>query len=448
MSKNEIVTENMRVEKLKPYLNSPRVHSRAQRRKAKDILRRFGQVVPVIVDPDGFIIDGHLVVETLKELGYDEITAIVVRNRDPGELRALRFALNRLGQDTKWNASGLQAEFNALLEIGFDLALTGFDQVEIDMSLTIDDPLSGKVEIAPGLPNPDAPVVSRQGDLWLLHDPERTTEHRVICGDARDPHVHAAVMGTDIARMMFTDPPCNAKIDGHVSGHGPNAHRGFGVASGEMASADFTTFLTASSAWLTEGAVLFICAGWRHLPELFAAVEAAGHTPLDLCVWAKTNAEIGSLYRSQHEMILAAKKGTEPHINTFELGKKGRSRSNLWTYRGMSALGAERDEPQKVYPTVKPVALVADAIKDVSHRGDIVLDPFLRSGSSLIAAHETGRRCYGVEYDPAYVDLSVRRWLDHTGGTAVLARTGESFIAREVGVLGVSRAGDQHRRAD
>lgn len=450
MESNSVVTETIRIENIKPYLNSPRVHSQAQRRKAKDILRRFGQVAPVIVDPDGVIIDGHLIVETLKELGHDEITTVVVRNRDPGELRALRLSLNRLGEDTKWNTPALKAEFNALLEIGFDLALTGFDQVEIDMSLTIDDPASGKVEVAPGAPDPDAAVVAREGDLWLLHDPDGKTEHRVTCGDARDPLVHAAVMGTDTARMMFTDPPYNVKIDGHVSGHGRNGHREFAMASGEMTSADFAAFLaaflTASLEWLTEGAVLFICMDWRHLPELFSAVEAAGLTRLNLCVWAKTNAGMGSFYRSQHEMILAAKKGTAPHINTFELGKKGRSRSNLWTYRGMNVLGAERDELLKVHPTVKPVALVADAIKDVSHRGDIILDPFLGSGTTLIAAHETGRRCYGIEYDPAYVDLIVRRWLDHTGGTAVLARTGESFGAREAEVLAASRVGDQHRR--
>lgn len=447
---NKLKIEYLKIADLKPYANSPRVHSQAQRRKAEDILRRFGQVVPVIVDPDGVIIDGHLVVESLKGIGHDEVTAVILRNRDPGELRALRLTLNRLGEDTKWNKPSLKAEFDALVEIGFDLTLTGFDQVEIDMGLTIDDPTSAQVEDAPAAPDPDAPVVSRPGDLWVLCDRAGKTEHRLICGDARDPQVHAIVMGADTARMMFTDPPYNVKIEGHVCGLGQTAHREFAMASGEMTRPDFIAFLVAflagASSWLADGAVLFICMDWRHLPELFAAVEATRLFPLNLCVWAKTNAGMGSFYRSQHEMILAVKKGTAPHVNTFELSKKGRSRSNLWTYRGMNVLGAERDALLKVHPTVKPVALVADAIKDVSHRGDIVLDPFLGSGTTLIAAHETGRRCFGIEYDPAYVDLIVRRWLDHTGGTAVLAGTGESFGTREAGGLAPSRAGNQDPR--
>lgn len=436
---NSLVTEIRRIADLKPYANSPRVHSRDQRRKAKDILRRFGQVTPIIIDPEGTIIDGHLVAETLAALGHDEVAVVVLRNRNPGELRALRLALNRLAEDATWDKPKLRAEFEALIEISFDLSLTGFDQVEIDMSVSIDEPNSGIVEDAPLAPDLDAPVVSRPGDLWRLRDPAGKAEHRVICGDARDPEVHAALMAADSARMMFTDPPYNVKIDGHVSGLGRTAHREFAMASGEMTSSDFTAFLaaflTASLPGLAEGAVLFVCMDWRHLPELFAAVDAARLTLLNLCVWAKTNAGMGSFYRSQHEMILVVKKGTAPHVNTFELGKKGRSRSNLWTYRGMNVLGAERDELLKLHPTVKPVALVADAIKDVSHRGDIVLDPFLGSGTTLIAAHETGRRCFGIEYDPAYVDLIVRRWLDHTGGTAVLAGTGESFAAREATVV-------------
>ncbi|MEP9357082.1 DNA modification methylase [Xanthobacter sp. KR7-65] len=449
---NSLVIEIRGIADLKPYANSPRVHSRDQRRKAKDILRRFGQVTPIIIDPDGIIIDGHLVAETLAALGHDEVAVVVLPNRDPGELRALRLALNRLAENATWDKPKLRAEFDALLEISVDLSLTGFDQVEIDMSVSIDEPNSGVVEDAPLAPDRDAPVVSRRGDLWWLRDPAGKTEHRVICGDARDPEVHAALMGADSARMMFTDPPYNVQIDGHVSGLGRTAHREFAMVSGEMTSSDFTSFLVAflaaSSPGLAEGAVLFVCMDWRHLPELFVSAEATRLTSLNLCVWAKTNAGMGSFYRSQHEMILALKKGTAPHVNTFEPGKKGRSRSNLWTYRGMNVLGAERDALLKLHPTVKPVSLVADAIKDVSHRRDIVLDPFLGSGTTLIAAHETGRRCFGIEFDPAYVDLIVRRWLDHTGGTAVLAETGESFGAREAGALAAARADDQHRRED
>jgi len=427
-----------KIEDIKPYSNTPRIHSRAQRRKMTAVLRRFGQIVPIIVDSESVIVDGHLVAEVWKELGNDEIATVVVSNRDPAEVRALRLALNRLSEEAKWDNSRLGREFSELLEIGFDMALTGFDQVEIDMSLSIDDPSSAGVEDAPTL-NPNALAVSQQGDLWLLYKERQENCHRVICGDARSAATLATLAGSEQAQMMFTDPPFNVKIGGNVSGLGSSQHREFAMASGEMDRRQFTKFLAdflqCCREILAEGAVIYACMDWRHLPELFSATEAAEFTLLNMCVWAKTNAGMGTFYRSQHELVLVSKKGTAPHINNFELGKKGRSRSNLWTYRGMNVVGKERDELLKLHPTVKPVALVVDAIKDVSRRNGIVLDPFLGSGTTLVAAEETGRRCFGVEYDPAYVDLAIRRWIDHSGGTAIHAETGESFTAIEARLI-------------
>lgn len=433
MTKNTLDITYRKIADLKPYTNTPRVHDRAQRQKARKLLERFGQVVPIIIDPDGVIVDGHLIVEELKSLGFDEVATVTVHNRDPAEIRALRLALNRLPQDAKWDDERLKVEFTELLEIGFDLSFTAFDQVEIDMTLSLDEPGSAVVEDAPSAVDSLAVPVSRPGDLWLLG------RHRVICGDARDRAAIAKLMGEETAQMMFTDPPYNVRIDGHVSGLGSQRHREFAMASGEMSRAEFTAFLTdfltAAFPAMADGAVGFLCMDWKHLPELFSAVDQAELTPLNLCVWAKTNAGMGTFYRSQHEMVLAVKKGSAPHVNNFELGKKGRSRSNLWTYRGMNVVGQERDDLLKLHPTVKPVALVADAIKDVSHRGGIVLDPFLGSGTTLIAAESTGRRCCGVEFDPLYVDLIIRRWMDHTGGTAILNATGESFEQREAQAL-------------
>ena len=429
MTKNALEINYGKISDLKPYSNTPRIHNRAQRRKLNSILRRYGQVVPVIIDPDNVIVDGHLVVEDLKALGYDEVATATVHNREPAEIRAIRLALNRVPQDAKWDDTRLKLEFEALLEIGFDLTSTGFEVVDIDMSLSIDEPSTGTVEDAPPVVESDAIAVTCPGDIWELG------VHRVVCGDARRSEVLARLLNGGSAQMVFSDPPYNVPIAGHVSGLGENHHREFAMASGEMTVAQFTNFLTdfliASCAVLADGAILFVCMDWRHLPELFAALEKVGLTPLNLCVWAKTNAGMGTFYRSQHEMVLAVKKGNAPHINNFELGKKGRSRSNLWTYRGMNVLGQERDEMLKLHPTVKPVALVADAIKDVSHRNAIVLDPFLGSGTTLIAAENTGRRCYGVECDPLYVDLIIRRWEVHTGGTALVAGTGETFEQRE-----------------
>lgn len=436
MTKNTLDITYRKIADLKPYANTPRIHDRAQRQKARKLLERFGQVVPIIIAPDGVIVDGHLIVEELKALGYDEVATVTVRNRDPAEIRALRLALNRLPQDAKWDDERLKVEFTELLEIGFDLSFTAFDQVEIDMTLSLDEPTSAVVEDAPPTVDPLAVPVSRPGDLWVLG------HHRVICGDARDRAVIATLMGTEAAQMMFTDSPYNVKIDGHVSGLGNQRHREFAMASGEMSRAEFTAFLVdyhkAVLPFLQDGGLLYDCMDWRHLMDLMMAVERVGLTPMNLCVWAKTNAGMGTFYRSQHELIYISKKASAPHINNFELGKKGRSRSNLWTYRGMNVVGQERDDLLKLHPTVKPVSLVADAVKDVSHRGGIVLDPFLGSGTTLIAAESTGRRCYGVEFDPLYCDLIVRRWMDHSGGTAVLETTGESFEQREAQALAES----------
>jgi len=429
MSTNQLEIKYRKILDLKPYANTPRIHNRAKRRKLDKLLRRFGQISPIITDGQGGIVDGHLVVELLKEIGHEEVATVDVHSDDPAEIRAIRLALNRVAQEVKWDDTRLKTEFQELLDIGFDMSFTGFDQVEIDMTLSIDDPTSAVTEDAPPAVDPDAVAVSRSGDLWLLGD------NRVLCGDARDPAAMAKLFAGQVAQMIMCDPPYNVPIDGNVSGLGSNHHREFAMASGEMTRSQFTDFLAEFLATactvLADGAIIYVCMDWKHLPELFTATERAGLTPMNLCVWAKTNAGMGTFYRSQHEMVLAAKYGTAPHINNFELGKKGRSRSNLWTYRGMNVPGQERDDLLKLHPTVKPVALVADAIKDVSHRGSIVLDSFLGSGTTLIAAETTGRRCYGIEYDALYVDLIVRRWMDHTGGTAMLSGTGETFEQRE-----------------
>lgn len=429
MATNELEIKYRKILDLKPYANSPRIHNRAKRQKLDKLLRRFGQIAPVIIDSEGSIVDGHLVVDLLKEIGKNEVATVEVHTNDPAEIRAIRLALNRVAQEAKWDDARLKSEFQELLDIGFDMSFTGFDQVEIDMTFSIDEPTSGVTEDAPPVVDRNAFAVTRTGDLWVLGG------NRVLCGDARDPAAMTRLFDGQMAQMVITDPPYNVRIVGNVSGLGANQHREFAMASGEMTSPQFTDFLadflSTTCAVLEDGAILFICMDWKHLPELFAATGRVGLTPMNLCVWAKTNAGMGTFYRSQHEMVLAAKKGTAPHINNFELGKKGRSRSNLWTYRGMNVPGKERDDLLKLHPTVKPVALVADAIKDVSHRGSIVLDSFLGSGTTLIAAETTGRRCFGIEYDPLYVDLIVRRWMDHTGGTAILGETGETFDQRE-----------------
>jgi DNA modification methylase len=422
MAKNFPEIEVRDLADIKPYAETPRVHSRAKRRKLASLLRRFGQITAILIDDHGVIIDGHLVVEELKALGETQVRVVVIANRDPAEIKALRIALNRLPMEAKWDAPRLKAEFQELLSLGFDMELTGFDTVEIDMALAIDDPSSGEVEDAPAGPV-DGPAITQAGDIWQLGD------NRVACGDARDTALVHRLMAGATTRMVFSDPPYNVAINGFVVGKG--RHREFQCASGEMAKGEFVAFLTDAlvgmAATLVDGGIAYVCMDWRHVQELLAAVEIVGLTVINMCVWAKTNPGMGSLYRSQHELIFVLKKGDAPHVNNVELGAKGRSRSNIWTVRGMSSFGADRDELLGSHPTVKPVSLVADAIKDVSHRGDLVFDPFLGSGTTLVAAHRTGRRCYGIELDPLYADVIVRRWEAETGREAILCSTGESF---------------------
>ena len=428
MNANELQIKYLPIGALKDNDRAPRTHNGSQRRKLAAGVRRFGQIAPIIVDDQNVIIDGHAVRDAVRDAGHDEIAVVVVRNRDPAEVRAIRLALNRIAADAKWDEDKLRIEFQDLIDLGFDMELTGFDAVEIDVSLSIGEVTSGEVEDPP--PEPEAtPPITRPGDIWIMGD------HHVACGDCRDTDMVTALFGAAEAQMMFSDPPYNVQIDGFVAGRG--RHREFAFASGEMSSQAFTAFLeeflSAAGNVMRDGAIGYVCMDWRHLPELLSATERAKLALMNLCVWAKTNAGMGSFYRSQHELVLVLKKGDAPHINNFELGQKGRSRSNLWSYRGMNAFGADRDQLLRVHPTVKPVALVADAIKDVSRRNDIVFDPFLGSGTTLIAAHRTGRRCRGLEIDPAYVDVVVRRWQAETGHEAVHAETGESFEDRRLG---------------
>jgi DNA modification methylase len=269
---------------------------------------------------------------------------------------------------------------------------------------------------------PGATAVARVNDLFLLGS------HFLICGDATDPVVVGRLMRTDIARMVLTDEPFNVAIGGHVTG---GDHREFVMASGEMTDLQFLDFnrkwMDAVLPYLVDGGILGTFIDWRGLPIVHSSATTLGLTPLNLVVWAKTNAGMGSLYRSQHELLPLFKKGSASHVNNISLGKRGRHRTNLWTYPGASSLGSDARKGLQDHPTVKPSAMLQDALIDLTNRGDIVLDPFLGSGSTLIAAEKTGRVCRGVELDPLYVDVIIRRFEAETGAPAVLADTGETF---------------------
>jgi len=305
--------------------------------------------------------------------------------------------------------------------------LLGFTTAEIDLIFET------AAEAKTALPAPEdsipavdtSAIISRAGDLWMMGD------HILACGDARDQSVYGDILTERKATLVITDPPYNVRIDRNVGGLGSIRHREFGMASGEMNQSQFTDFLRNTCARLVEnsidGSIHYIFMDWRHTQELLAAGYSCYSELKNVCVWNKTNGGMGSFYRSKHELIYVWKAGTAGHTNNFELGQHGRVRTNVWDYAGVNTFRKERMDELALHPTVKPVALIADAIKDCSRRGDIVLDPFCGSGTILIAAEKTGRKARAIEIDPIYVDTAVRRWEAYTGKFATLFGTNDTF---------------------
>ena len=410
---------------LRPYAGNARTHNAKQIVQIAASIRKFGFTNPVLIDDHGEIVAGHGRVAAAKQLGLAEVPTIALGHLTAAERRAYVIADNRLAELAGWDREILRIEFQALaeLDLDFDLEITGFETAELDLLLDDgDEPASDPADDTPALE--PGPAVTQSGDVWLLGP------HRLICGDARSPGTYMALMQGDRARAVFTDPPYNVKIDGHVCGSGTVKHREFAMASGEMDPASFTSFLEASlgamAAVSADGAIHFVCMDWRHMGELQAAGSKVYSELKNLVIWAKTNGGMGTFYRSRHELVFVYKVGTAPHTNTFGLGEHGRYRTNVWDYPGVNSFGGSQKD-LALHPTVKPTALVADAIKDVTKRGEIVLDGFGGSGTTLIAAERTGRVARLVELDPLYCDVICRRYERQTGVPARLEASGVNF---------------------
>ena len=412
---------------LTPYARNARTHSKKQIRQIARSIERFGFVNPVLASDDGQIVAGHGRVEAAKLLGMKAVPTIALSHLSAEERQAYVLADNKLAENAGWDKDILAIELQHLVDMDFDVELTGFEIAEIDF--IIEEANSNENsdndwhdDVVPELTGPS---VSEPGDVWIMDN------HRLICGDARDGGVIAALLQGRNPDMMFTDPPYNVKIDGNVCGLGSVKHKEFAFASGEMDADEFTAFLTqslgASARCLRDGAIAFVCMDWRHMRELLDAGEVVFDELKNLIVWNKTNGGMGAFYRSKHELIFVFKKGSAPHTNSFSLGETGRYRTNVWDYAGISSVGSARDEELKMHPRVKPVVMIADAIKDCSRRGEHILDCFAGSGSTLIAAEKTGRHAMLVEYDPSYCDTIVRRWQDYTGKKASRESDGAVF---------------------
>lgn len=401
---------------LKPDPRNARTHPKRQIEQLVQSIREFGFTNPILVDETDTLIAGHGRLRAAKELGLSEVPTITLEGLSEAQKKALRLADNKIALNAGWDLEILKLELDEIstIDVDFDLSLTGFSSGEIDVVLkAANDPDD---EIIPAVP---VEPRTKLGDIWVLG------EHRLGCGDGRDVGFLQRVVGEGAQiDAAFLDPPYNVKINGHANATG--RHREFAMASGEMNTLEFQTFLSetlgAAAKVSRDGAVHFVCMDWRHMDDVSTTAADVYDALLNLCVWNKSNAGMGSLYRSKHELVFVYRVGSAPHFNAVELGKHGRNRTNVWDYASVNSMAGSRREDLALNPTVKPVALVADALQDVTKRADLVFDMFSGSGTTLIAAERTGRRLRGCDIDPAYVDVAVERWVQMTGGTPVLER--------------------------
>jgi len=430
MSLTQLQVTYEEIQNLVPYARNARTHSKRQIRQIADSIDTFGFTNPVLVNRSRMIIAGHGRVEAAKLLGMKTVPTICLENLTEDQIRAYILADNRLAEKAGWDNSILAIELQHLtsVDLEFDVTITGFEVPEID--LILEEAAEEKDEEEP-VEILSGPAVTKPGDIWLLGN------HRLVCGDALDESTYSRLMNGRKADVVFADPPYNVRIDGNVCGKGAIRHREFRMASGEMSEWEFSDFLCRALSLLesqsSDGSVHFICMDWRHAAEVLLAGKKAYDTLLNLCVWTKDNGGMGSFYRSQHELVFVFRKGNTLHRNNVQLGRFGRNRTNVWRYPGVNTLSkGEEGNLLALHPTVKPVAMIADAILDCSARGDIVLDSFCGVGSTILGAEKVGRICYGIEIDPLYVDTAVKRWERQTGQRAIHASNGRYFDPAEV----------------
>lgn len=414
----DLVVQRVPLAALAPNPRHTRRVSAAQIRRIRRSVEAFGFNVPILVDSQNRIICGHVRVEAMKALGFTEVLAILLEHLSPEQIEAFGIAENRLVETGEFDdaALGLVLKDLSLLDLDFSLDVTGFAMAEIDVKIDAVDQTPD--QDADDEPVEAGPSVVKLGELWTLG------RHRLICGSALEQTTYERLMMGELAAMVFTDPPYGVAISGHVKANGKNTHREFVMGGAEMSSSELTTFFT--TAWRccadysVDGSLHYAFIDGAHLFEMLTATHTVFDRQLALCVWSKSPG-MGSFYRQAHELVVVSKKGTAPHQNNIQLGKFGRNRTTVWSHPGARVFlqSAEDGDLMAGHPTPKPVRLVVDALLDASSRGDIVLEPFCGSGSTLIAAERTGRRCRAIELDPEYCDLTIRRWQRHTGETAV-----------------------------
>lgn len=415
MEANKLQVITVKTDSLIEYVRNPR-NNDAVVDKMVACIREFGFRIPIVAKSDGMVVDGHLRLKAARKLGLEEVPVVVADDLSEAQIKAFRLIANQSANWAEWDEELLKLELEELKDLHFDLTLTGFDLDEIESKLKEDEeseaPNNDEFE------QEDLPVISKYGDLWILG------EHRLLCGDSTKTEDVQKLMDGKLADFVFTDPPYNVKVD-HVANYGKIHHDEFAMASGEMSEQEFINFLSVVFKNLIaasrDGSLHYICMDWKHIYEIITAGLENYSAFKQLCVWNKGSGGMGAFYRSQHELIFVFKNGDEQkpfHGN----------RTNIWNYPGMNNFAAEdRDELVALHPTVKSLSLVKDAILDASNEGDLILDLFGGSGTTLIASEDTGRKCCMMEYEPKYVDTIIRRWQEHTTQQAIHAETRKTF---------------------
>jgi len=413
--RHKLIVEHVLIASIRPRANNPRRHCEAQLAKVVEVILELGFAVPILVTQDGEIIAGHARYLAAMRLGLTHVPVIRLSGLSDAEIRALVIADNQLAALSSWDEDVLGAELELLvLDETFEApaSITGFEPAEID-ALVFGDDFAAPDPADATPPTPPPAPVTQLGDIW------RAEGLSLRCGDALNSADYAALLGEERADQGLTDPPYNERINGHVSGKGRTRHREFVQVSGGLSDDAFIAFLTSAltvmSGHAVPGALIYAFMDGAHLFHLFSAARASHLIQKALCTWAKTNAGMGSHYRSQTEHCAVFKSGEGPHVNNVQLGRFGRNRTTLWSYPGMNSFSRGRDAALALHPTIKPVGLLADAILDASPRGGLILDPFAGSGSTLIAAARVGRRAAGLELDPLHVDGAIGRISAVTG---------------------------------
>jgi DNA modification methylase len=434
-----LATEYASITDLKEMPDIPRRHPESQIRAVAKSLHAFGQVLPILVDSEGRIISGQALKDAAERIGMTQVMIIRANHLDAMQVKALRVALNRLGDLSDFDDAALNPILLELYEadLTFDLEATGFVMPEIELRI-LDLDFAGAEAAEDTILVGDGPTVTQPGDLFHLG------VHRLFCGSALEASSWATLMGDDLAALVVTDSPWNVPINGHVSGLGKHKHREFAMAVGEMSEQEFTDFLQTSMhhaySYSKPGSVHYWAIDWRHVGEIITAGKSVYERYLNMAVWAKNQPGMGSFLRSQHELFFIFAKGGAPTRNNIQLGRFGRSRSNLWSYGSAASMArtSEEGNPLAAHPTVKPLALVCDILLDASVKGDIIVDCFAGSGVCLIAAEKLGRVARCIELDAAYCDAIIRRWQHWTGEAAIRAADGALFSAVEAMVIDAS----------